>query len=222
MQPARKIIRLAHEQGIGAVYENVGVPCPRTVVQLGGSHPEELADAYEILADAQYPEVNLNLGCPSDSVQAGQFGAALMKSPQKVHTILRTIDSRRRSIPFTVKCRIGVDELDSDAYFIQFVQTLLADTALDHVIVHARKAYLKGLSPKENRTVPPINYERVYMLRKIAPHLHITLNGGITTVDQIKEQLAHVDGVMLGRRFREDPMFIQTLDHGIYIHYSAL
>ncbi|RKP23084.1 tRNA-dihydrouridine synthase, partial [Syncephalis pseudoplumigaleata] len=173
-----------------------------------------IADAYEILADAQYAEVNLNLGCPSDSVQAGQFGAILMKSPQLVHAMLRAVEDRRRRVPFTVKCRIGVDELDSDAYFQQFIQTLLEGTALDHVIVHARKAYLNGISPKQNRTVPPLNYERVYALSRMLPKLHVTINGGITTVDQVKQQLHRVHGVMIGREFRENPLFIQTLDRG--------
>ncbi|RKP09132.1 tRNA-dihydrouridine synthase, partial [Thamnocephalis sphaerospora] len=215
MHHARKITRLAQEGGAARLHADLGAPCPRTVVQLGGAEPEWLANAYVALAEAGYAEVNLNLGCPSDSVQAGCFGAVLMKTPERVHDIIRAVDAKRLSVPFTVKCRVGVDELDSDAYLQQFLATITQATSLDHIVIHARKAHLKGLSPKENRTIPPLDYARVYMVKRAFPHLRITLNGGLHTTEEVRAQLLQADGVMVGRKFRDSPMFIQELDRGM-------
>jgi tRNA-dihydrouridine synthase A len=179
-------------------------------LQLGGSDPAALADAARIAEDFGYDEVNLNVGCPSDRVQSGRFGACLMREPALVAdcmTAMRTAVS----IPVTVKCRIGVDDQEP----AESLRTLIgrcADAGVRRFAVHARKAWLEGLSPKENRDVPPLDYDLVYRVKRENPALEILLNGGIQTLDQAEAHLAHVDGVMLGRTAYQNPALLADID----------
>ncbi len=166
-------------------------------VQLGGSDPRDLAQCSKICEEWGYDEVNLNVGCPSDRVQSGRFGACLMREPQLVADCLQAM-REAVSIPVTVKHRIGVDDQDEEADLQRFVD-VVSGAGVTTFIVHARKAWLKGLSPKENRDVPPLNYDRVYRLKDDFPELEIIINGGLQTIEDITRQLARVDGVMLGR-----------------------
>ena len=162
-------------------------------LQLGGSNPEHLAQSARLAEDYGYDEVNLNVGCPSDRVQSGQFGACLMADPQLVADCTKAM-LEAVSIPVTVKCRIGIDQQDDYADLQRFVSTV-AESGVETFIVHARKAWLDGLSPKENRDIPPLNYERVYLLKQEFPQLEIIINGGITTLDEALVHLKQVDGV---------------------------
>ena len=182
-----------------------------TALQLGGSDPLQLAAAARIGAAHGYDEINLNVGCPSERVQAGRFGACLMREPALVADCVRAMQDAV-SIPVTVKCRIGVDEQDAEADLDRFVETLLRRTRLRVLIVHARKAWLSGLSPAENRSVPPLDYARVYRLKQRHPQLTVVLNGGLTDAAAAQAQLAHVDGVMLGRAAYHDPWVLACLD----------
>ncbi|TAN52925.1 MAG: tRNA dihydrouridine(20/20a) synthase DusA [Betaproteobacteria bacterium] len=175
-------------------------------VQLGGSEPAELAACAQLAAARGYDEINLNLGCPSERVQRGAFGACLMAEPQLVADCVRAIRAAV-AIPVSVKHRLGVDAIDCYAFVRDFVGTL-ADAGCGTFIVHARNALLKGLSPKENREVPPLRYERVYRLKRDFPQLEIVLNGGIASWHDIESHLAHVDGVMLGRAAYHDPWLL--------------
>ena len=179
-------------------------------LQLGGSNPDDLARAAGIGAGFGYDEINLNCGCPSDRVQDGRFGACLMAEPELV---ARGIAAMRAAvdIPVTVKCRIGIDEQDSETDFARFIDTVAA-AGCTTFIVHARKAWLKGLSPKENRDVPPLDYQRVYRLKVARPELEIVLNGGIETIGSAGTHLAHVDGVMLGRAAYHSPFLLAEVD----------
>ena len=179
-------------------------------LQLGGSDPEMMADAAAIAADKGYDEININVGCPSDRVQSGQFGACLMASPGIVADCI-TAMSAVVDRPVTVKTRIGIDERDD----YEFLQAFIDETSAagcDTFIVHARKAVLSGLSPKENRSVPPLIYERVYRVKGDYPELTIILNGGVTTVDECRQHLQHVDGVMIGRQAYHRPWFLTELE----------
>lgn len=180
------------------------------VLQLGGSEPEILAEAARVGEDWGYREINLNVGCPSDRVQGGNFGACLMATPQLVAECVAAMQ-RAVSVPVTVKCRIGIDDQDEDADLQRFVETV-ASAGCRTFIVHARKAWLQGLSPKENREVPPLNYGRVHRLKQSRPDLHIHINGGISTVRESLEHLAHVDGVMLGRTAYHMPWELVSVD----------
>ena len=182
-----------------------------TALQLGGSDPLQLAAAARIGAAHGYDEINLNVGCPSERVQAGRFGACLMREPALVADCVRAMQDAV-SIPVTVKCRIGVDEQDAEADLDRFVETLLRRTRLRVLIVHARKAWLSGLSPAENRSVPPLDHARVYRLKQRHPQLTVVLNGGLTDAAAAQAQLAHVDGVMLGRAAYHDPWVLACLD----------
>jgi len=182
--------------------------------QLGGSDPAELAAATRIVAAAGYDEVNLNVGCPSGRVQAGCFGAALMASPSTVADCVRTM-RQASGLPVTVKTRLGIDDLDSYASLRDFVGTVAA-AGCSTVIVHARKAWLKGLSPKENREVPPLDYPRVHRLKRDFPQLEILINGGLNRADQALAQLDHVDGIMLGRAAYQRPYLLAELDHRLF------
>jgi tRNA-dihydrouridine synthase A len=166
-------------------------------LQLGGSDPADLSEAAKIGEDFGYCEINLNVGCPSGRVQSGRFGACLMAEPQLVARSVTAIKKTLR-VPVTVKCRIGIDEQDDERSLDEFTQHVI-DAGVDALIVHARKAWLKGVSPKENRTLPPLNYERVYRLKEKFPYLPIVLNGGIATLEEAKAHLQYVDGVMMGR-----------------------
>lgn len=172
-------------------------------LQLGGSDPDDLATAARIGEDFGYDEINLNVGCPSDRVKDGRFGACLMAEPDIVADSVNAM-KRAVSVPVTVKCRIGIDHQDSEAALDTFARKAIA-ASVDALIVHARKAWLQGLSPKENRNVPPLDYGRVYRLKSSFPGLPIIINGGIGGIAEAKQHLAHVDGVMLGRAAYQEP-----------------
>ncbi len=182
-------------------------PCEHPVaLQLGGSDPSMMAQAARMGSDAGYDEININVGCPSDRVQSGAFGACLMAEPELV---AECVDRMRSvsSVPITVKTRIGIDDHDSVEFLYAFVDAIQA-AGCNTLIVHARKAFLKGLSPKENRTVPPLNYPRVYDLKREYPNLTVILNGGVTTRAECDEHLLHVDGVMIGRQAYQQPWLL--------------
>lgn len=183
-------------------------------LQLGGSDPAKLADAAAVGEAAGYDEVNLNIGCPSDRVQEGRFGACLMAEPELVAACVAAMRARVK-IPVTVKCRIGIDDQDTEAGLSRFIATV-ADAGVDTFIVHARKAWLGGLSPKENREVPPLDYGRVYRLKAARPDLTVVLNGGIETLEACREHLAHVDGVMLGRAAYQTPYVLAGVDRALF------
>ncbi|WP_417329538.1 tRNA dihydrouridine(20/20a) synthase DusA [Halomonas cupida] len=183
-------------------------------LQLGGSDPGELAECAAIAEEWGYDEVNLNVGCPSDRVQNNLIGACLMGHPDKVATAVRAM-RESVSIPVTVKCRIGIDEQDEDSDLERFIQQV-ADAGCEVFIVHARKAWLQGLSPKENRDVPPLNYPRVHRLKASRPELHIGINGGIKTLDECRGQLEHVDSVMIGREAYQNPWLLASVDEALY------
>jgi tRNA-dihydrouridine synthase A len=188
-------------------------------LQLGGHEPADLAAAARIGADFGYDEINLNVGCPSDRVQSGRFGACLMREPALVADCVAAMHAAvadsGRHVPVTVKCRIGVDDQDEFADLHRFVETLIG-AGLQVLIVHARKAWLHGLSPKENREIPPLDYARVYRLKREFPQLTIAINGGIVTSDAAKSHYPHVDGVMLGRAAYHDPYVLARLEHVLY------
>ena len=179
-------------------------------LQLGGSEPADLARCAQIGARWGYDEINLNCGCPSERVQRGAFGACLMAEPQLVADGVKAMVDAV-DVPVTVKHRIGIDKEESYAFVRDFVGTV-ADAGCRVFIVHARNAWLKGLSPKENREIPPLRYELVYQLKRDFPHLTIVLNGGVTTDEQIAEHLRHVDGVMLGREAYHHPWMMSGWD----------
>lgn len=183
-------------------------------LQLGGSDPAKLAEAAAIGEGAGYDEVNLNIGCPSSRVQEGRFGACLMAEPPLVAACARAMADAVK-IPVTVKCRIGIDEQDSEADLSRFIATV-ADAGVTIFVVHARKAWLDGLSPKQNREVPPLDYARVYRLKAARPDLTIVLNGGIETLEAARAHLAHVDGVMLGRAAYQTPYLLAAVDREIF------
>ena len=183
-------------------------------LQLGGSEPAELVEAARIGEGFGYDEINLNVGCPSDRVQSGRFGACLMREPELVAECFAAMRAAE-SIPVTVKCRIGVDDQDEDADLDRFVDQIEA-AGCTVLVVHARKAWLQGLSPKENRDVPPLNYARVHRLKRDRPQLTIVINGGIDRVDDCLVHLEHVDGVMLGRTAYHEPYRLAELEHALY------
>jgi tRNA-dihydrouridine synthase A len=183
-------------------------------VQLGGSDARALAESARICADLGYGEINLNVGCPSDRVREGRFGACLMAEPALVGDCVAAIKAAVR-IPVTVKCRIGIDEQDPEESLDTLTRTVVA-AGVDALIVHARKAWLDGLSPRENRDIPPLDYDRVYRLKRAYPELDISLNGGIATVEQAATHLAHVDGVMMGRAAYQEPWRLLAVDPLIY------
>lgn len=182
-------------------------------LQLGGSDPNALAQCAKLAQNHGYDEVNLNVGCPSDRVQNGMFGACLMGNADLVAKCVASMQEQI-DIPVTVKTRIGIDDLDSYAFLCQFIETVLPYTYT--FIVHARKAWLSGLSPKENREVPPLDYERVYQLKRDYPNLTIAINGGVKTIDEIKHHLNYVDGVMVGREAYQNPMLLAQIDSQIF------
>ena len=184
-------------------------------LQLGGSDPARLAEAAAIGEDYGYDEINLNVGCPSDRVQEGRFGACLMAEPALVARVRRG-HAGARAVPVTVKCRIGIDDQDSEADLERFV-TAVADAGCRTFIVHARKAWLQGLSPKENREVPPLDYGRVHRLKAAHPELEIVINGGIALAgDEAEAHLAQVDGVALGRAAYQNPYLLAEVDRRLF------
>ncbi|MCF0222146.1 MAG: tRNA dihydrouridine(20/20a) synthase DusA [Fibrobacter sp.] len=200
------------------------------VLQLGGSNPGDLAKCSKMVEVAGFQEVNLNCGCPSDRVQSGSFGACLMKEKSLVADCFKAMQDAV-SIPVSIKCRIGVDDFDSWDFFGDFIQTI-ADAGCKYFIIHARKAWLKGLSPKENREVPPLHYEFVHRLKAEMPQLNISINGGIKSLDQIVGHLqgdptgatvsstapkgTALDGVMVGREAYENPWFLHDADRIVF------
>jgi len=179
-------------------------------LQLGGSQPQEMAQCARLAEQAGFDEVNINVGCPSDRVQSGSFGASLMATPETVADCVAEMMAAS-SLPVTVKHRIGIDDQDSYEDLERFVECVSA-AGCNTFIVHARKAWLQGLSPKENRSVPPLDYARVYRLKKEHPDLEIVINGGVKTLDEVAEHLAYVDGVMMGREAYQNPYVLADVD----------
>jgi tRNA-dihydrouridine synthase A len=182
--------------------------------QLGGSEPRDLARAAHVCADMGFDEINLNVGCPSDRVQNGRFGACLMAEPQLVGDCVAAMKAAV-TVPVTVKCRIGIDDQDPEIA-LDTLADIVAAAGVDRLIVHARKAWLAGLSPRENREVPPLDYARVYRLKERRPDLVIVLNGGVETLSQASAHLAHVDGVMMGRAAYKEPWRLADVDPTIF------
>jgi tRNA-dihydrouridine synthase A len=183
-------------------------------LQLGGSDPKQLAECARIGADFGYREINLNVGCPSDRVQEGRFGACLMAEPDLVGDCVAAMKAVV-SIPVTVKCRIGIDDQDPEQSLDTLTEKVKA-AGVDALIVHARKAWLDGLSPRENRDIPPLDYDRVYRLKRANPGLDISINGGIADLAQAHEHLRHVDGVMMGRAAYQEPWRLLAVDPELY------
>ena len=181
-------------------------------LQLGGSSPKLLANAAKLGEEFGYDEINLNVGCPSPKVKKGRFGACLMFEPSLVKDCLQAM-IKATKIPISVKCRIGVDEMDEISGLDEFIDTII-ETKISKVIIHARKAYLKGLNPKQNRDVPPLNYERVRLLKeRLNNQIKIIVNGGINSVEKAENLLEWADGVMIGREAYKSPLFIRLLDN---------
>ncbi|MES3006389.1 MAG: tRNA dihydrouridine(20/20a) synthase DusA [Pseudomonadota bacterium] len=185
-------------------------------LQLGGSDPEQLAQCAVMAEKAGYDEINLNIGCPSDRVQSGQFGACLMARPSLVAACVQKMRASV-SIPITVKCRIGIDEYDSDVYLQNFIDPV-AEAGCNTFIIHARIAVLKGLSPKENREIPPLNYPRVFRAKQTNPGLCVVINGGIKSLAEGESLLENVDGIMVGREVYHNPWILADVDAQFYGH----
>lgn len=203
------VIHGQRERLIG--YSDVEHP---VALQLGGSVPSDLAEAAKIGESFGYDEININCGCPSDRVKSGFFGACLMAEPDLVAEGVAAMKKAVR-IPVTVKCRIGIDDQDPEVALERLVRAVVSAGA-DYVVVHARKAWLKGLSPKENRTIPPLDYDLVYRLKAAMPDVPIVINGGIAGIDEARPHLARVDGVMLGRAAYQDPWRLLRVDPDLY------
>ena len=184
------------------------------ILQIGGSDAVKCAEAAKISEDYGYDEINLNVGCPSDRVQSGRFGACLMQEADLVANICNTMQAATK-MPVTVKCRIGVDDQDPNIILPEFIQKI-SDAGVAHIIIHARKAWLQGLSPKDNRTIPPLDYDLVYRMKSDYPHLNISINGGIETLSNCHDHLNHVDGVMVGRSAYHNPCLLKDVDEEIY------
>ena len=183
-------------------------------LQLGGSDPTMLSEAAKIGEDYGYCEINLNVGCPSDRVQEGRFGACLMAEPQLVADCVAAMRAAVK-IPVTVKCRIGIDDQDENEGLDRFVESVAA-TGCNTFIIHARKAWLKGLSPKENREIPPLNYARVHQLKEDFPHLSVILNGGLATLESARNEMQNLDGIMLGRAAYHTPWLLADVDNTFF------
>ena len=184
------------------------------VLQLGGSDPKEMATAAKVGQDWGYDEININVGCPSDRVQSGSFGACLMQTPD---TVAQCIEAMGGVVdtPLSVKSRIGVDDMQNYEELTNFIE-IVNNAGCDNFVIHARKAWLQGLSPKENRTVPPLNYDWVYRVKKDFPKLTIGINGGITSLNEVNEHLNHVDNAMLGRAAYHQPYLLANVDQEIH------
>ena len=178
-------------------------------LQLGGSDPDRLAQAVEAVAPYQFDEINLNVGCPSDRVQSGRFGACLMAEPELVARCM-TAMAQASDIPMTVKCRIGIDDMDEETGLDIFIDAI-ADAGVKVIYLHARKAWLSGLSPKENREIPPLNYSRAYRLKQRRPDLEIYLNGGLVTAEDAVDEMKRFDGVMIGRAAYKSPYILSEI-----------
>jgi tRNA-dihydrouridine synthase A len=183
-------------------------------IQLGGSDVNDLVKSAKIAEDYGYDEINLNVGCPSDRVQKGRFGACLMLEPDHVAECLNAMQTNVK-VPVTIKCRLGVDHHEDYEFLYNFVN-IVQNAGIKHFIIHARNGILKGLSPRQNRHIPPLKYDYVYQLKKDFPNLNITINGGIKTIDECKNHLKYVDGVMIGRAAYENPFLIKDIDTELY------
>ena len=183
-------------------------------IQLGGSDVDDLVKSAKIAEDYGYDEINLNVGCPSDRVQKGRFGACLMLEPEHVAECLNAMQTNVK-VPVTIKCRLGVDHHEDYEFLYNFVN-IVQDAGIKHFIIHARNGILKGLSPRQNRHIPPLKYDYVYQLKKDFTNLNITINGGIKTIDECKDHLKYVDGVMIGRAAYENPFLIKDIDTELY------
>ena len=183
-------------------------------IQLGGSDVNDLVKSAKIAEDYGYDEINLNVGCPSDRVQKGRFGACLMLEPDHVAECLNAMQTNVK-VPVTIKCRLGVDHHEDYEFLYDFVN-IVQDAGIKHFIIHARNGILKGLSQRQNRHIPPLKYDYVYQLKKDFPNLNITINGGIKTIDECKDHLKYVDGVMIGRAAYENPFLIKDIDTELY------
>ncbi len=183
-------------------------------LQVGGSDPEELELAVRIAADYGYDEINLNCGCPSDRVQKGSFGACLMSCPSLVARCVEKM-AAASAVPVSVKCRTGIDDQDSYEFLENFISEI-RDAGCRHVIIHARKAWLKGLSPKENREIPPLEYGKARRIKENFPELRVVLNGGIVTLSQIRDLLPEFDGIMIGRAAYQNPYLLAEIEREIY------
>ncbi len=203
---------LVHEKYYLIDFKDEELPC---CLQLGSADPKKLAVATKVGVEHGYSAINLNAGCPSDKVQSGNFGAILMKTPELIAQCYQAMAEAAGDVPVSVKTRIGVDELDSEEFTFKLMGTIY-EAGCRHIIIHARKAWLNGLSPKENRTIPPLDYERVYKIKAAFPELKVTINGGITTMEQCQEQLTRVDGVMLGRAIIDNPYLLATVDQELF------
>ncbi|KJY84294.1 tRNA-dihydrouridine synthase A [Vibrio galatheae] len=184
-------------------------------LQLGGSNPQDLATCAKLAAERGYDEINLNVGCPSDRVQNGRFGACLMAEPELVAECVAAMRDVV-DLPVTVKTRIGIDDQDSYQFLTDFVSTVSDKGGCEQFTIHARKAWLSGLSPKENREIPPLDYPRAYQLKKDFSHLTIAINGGVKTLDESQEHLKHLDGVMVGREAYQNPYMLANVDQEIF------
>ena len=189
-------------------------------LQLGGSDPKQLRKAAALAERFGYVEVNLNVGCPSDKVQTGRFGACLMAEPALVADLCAAMSEATR-LPVTVKTRIGIDDKDSYEELVAFIERVSA-VGIRSFAIHARKAWLTGLSPKENREIPPLDYPRVHRLKRDFPHLEIAINGGVLTLEAAREQLDHVDGVMIGRAAYDNPYIFARADGEIFGENAAI
>jgi tRNA-dihydrouridine synthase A len=198
-------------------------PDNAVILQLGGANPDALAEAITMAESYAYAEYNLNVGCPSDRVQSGRFGAALMADPVLVGELVAAMRAATKR-PVSVKCRLGIDDMDIEETLDRFVDAIIRG-GVDHIIIHARKAWLNGLSPKENRDIPPLDYQRVYALKKrladTADHVPISINGGITDWDQIQSGLDYVDGVMIGRAAYQQPARLADWAARVFDHKPA-
>lgn len=183
-------------------------------LQLGGSDPMDLAKSAKIGESYGYTEINLNCGCPSDRVQKGRFGACLMEEPELVADCYQAM-SEATNLPVSIKTRIGIDDEESYAFLARFIDAVSA-RGCDHFVLHARKAWLSGLSPKENRDIPPLNYERVFEIKRNYPKLNIGINGGVKTIAESKSLLEKVDSVMVGRSIYHDPYQLSTVDEMLF------
>ncbi|MCY4044472.1 MAG: tRNA dihydrouridine(20/20a) synthase DusA [Cellvibrionales bacterium] len=183
-------------------------------LQLGGSDPEALITACTTAQPYHYDEINLNVGCPSDRVQSGRFGACLMLDPKRVAECYQAMVSAS-NVPISIKCRIGVDEQDSEAFLHTFIDTLY-QAGCRIFIIHARKAWLNGLSPKQNREIPPLHYDRVYRIKAQFPDAKIVINGGVTTMDATRAHLTQCDGVMMGREAYHNPYILSNIDQTLF------
>ncbi len=189
-------------------------------LQLGGSDPGLLGEASAISEEFGYTEVNLNVGCPSSKVQKGKFGAVLMKEPKLVASCINKM-KKSTNIPVTVKCRIGVDNMNTDKHLDHFIEEV-SSAGCDTFIIHARKAWLSGLSPKDNREIPPLDYQRVYKLKDSFPNINFVINGGIKSINESIKHLQYVDGVMIGREAYDNPLLLTEVDSSIFYEEKAV